>query len=35
MLGILDTIKTIYQKKKIDSCGLPVVQFVIISNADM
>jgi hypothetical protein len=34
MLRILDTIKTI-KRKKTDSRGLPIVQFVIISNANM
>jgi hypothetical protein len=34
MLRILDTIKTI-KRKKTDSRGLPIVQFVIISNANL
>jgi hypothetical protein len=34
MLRILDTIKTI-KRKKTDSRGLPIVQFVIIFNANM
>jgi hypothetical protein len=35
MLRILDIIETIKGKIKTDSRGLPVVQFVINSNANM